>query len=188
MSAKFPSLQKRLAKVDRRLADIARREELANCNCRRITVAVAGRAEEFEAETNVPCPAHGLRRLGAIVCAVALESENDEESVKERMRQENSELDRVLVIYEARLAQQDSQKLEEGIAPTVSSAEEVACRVQRQAGYRVRPVQTARETVQHGLVTRRVHFEHGSLARGASPQRRTVEITSLVLHQSPRGP
>jgi len=62
---------------------------------------------------NVPCPVHGLRRLGVIVCFSTLASEDDEERVKERIRQEDAELNQLLATYEARLAEQESQKLEE---------------------------------------------------------------------------
>jgi hypothetical protein len=52
------------------MADLARRVELANCTCKDtsgVTLAIPGQPEEFEAEMNLPCPAHGVRRLGRIM-------------------------------------------------------------------------------------------------------------------------
>jgi hypothetical protein len=67
MSQKLCNIRKRLAKVQQQIADIARHEELSNCNCRDGTVASEGQAEEFEREMNLPCPTHGLRRRGTII-------------------------------------------------------------------------------------------------------------------------
>jgi hypothetical protein len=43
------SLRRRLAKVDRTLADIEKRQQLADCICKENTVAISD-AKEFEAE------------------------------------------------------------------------------------------------------------------------------------------
>jgi hypothetical protein len=48
---------KPLAKVERKLASKARREELANCICKEVTLVLPDQAEEFEAEMNQTCPA-----------------------------------------------------------------------------------------------------------------------------------
>jgi hypothetical protein len=64
MSGKLSSLDRRLAKVEQRLTDRARRKKLANCICREGTQAAE--AEEFEVEMNRTCPVHGFRRLGKI--------------------------------------------------------------------------------------------------------------------------
>ncbi len=67
MSGKLSSLNRRLAKVERQLIDEARREGMAECICRAMTLADADKPEEFEAEMNEPCPAHGFRRLGMLL-------------------------------------------------------------------------------------------------------------------------
>lgn len=67
MSGKLSSLNRRLAKIERQLIDEARRAELANCICRKTTVADSDKPEEFEAEKNKPCPSHGVRQMGMIV-------------------------------------------------------------------------------------------------------------------------
>jgi hypothetical protein len=67
MSGKLLGLQRRLAKVERELSSRARREEARECNCRTVTVAHPDKPEEFEAEMNRTCPAHGFRRLGLLV-------------------------------------------------------------------------------------------------------------------------
>jgi hypothetical protein len=67
MSGKLSSLERRLAKLERQLADRAWRAKPVNCNCRQATISDSRKPEEFEAEKNKPCPAHGIRRLGMIV-------------------------------------------------------------------------------------------------------------------------
>ncbi len=67
MSGKLSSLNRRLAKVERQLIDEARREGMAGCICSAMTLADADKPEEFEAEMNEPCPAHGFRRLGMLL-------------------------------------------------------------------------------------------------------------------------
>ena len=67
MSGRLSSFERRLAKLERQLADKALRAKLVNCNCRKSTVVYAHKREEFEAEKNKPCPAHGIRRMGFIL-------------------------------------------------------------------------------------------------------------------------
>ena len=67
MSGKLSNFSRRLAKIERQLIDRARRVDLANCNCRKVTIFHPSKPEEFEAEKNKPCPAHGVRQLGMIV-------------------------------------------------------------------------------------------------------------------------
>jgi hypothetical protein len=56
--------RRRLEKLEQKLADLARQETLANCNCReRIFV---NSTKVFEAEISKTCPVHGFRRLGRI--------------------------------------------------------------------------------------------------------------------------
>ena len=49
------------------LVSLAKQEMLRKCNCRPTTIAYTTKPEEFEAEMNLSCPAHGFRRLGWIV-------------------------------------------------------------------------------------------------------------------------
>lgn len=70
---RLSNLDRRLAKVERLVADRARREKLANCNCcphdpERIgNIFLVSDARRFEAEMNLTCPAHGFRCLGEIM-------------------------------------------------------------------------------------------------------------------------
>jgi predicted component of type VI protein secretion system len=96
MSSRLSNLSRRLAKIEREMAEKVRRKELANCICRDLTVAFA--SEEFEAEMNLPCPAHGLRRLGQII---AVEGVNPDKTVTE----ESTKLAQLLDMYELRLSQ-----------------------------------------------------------------------------------
>ncbi len=70
MSEKLPNLEKRVAEVERQAAELARREKLADCNCyprgKNFPHAFWS-PEQFEDATNLPCPAHGFRRLGRIM-------------------------------------------------------------------------------------------------------------------------
>lgn len=73
MSGRLSSLSRRLAKVEQRQADRARREELADCNCPKLKSTVPFLApfipeplESLEAELHEMCPVHGLRRFGTI--------------------------------------------------------------------------------------------------------------------------
>src|SRR3989442_523478 len=88
MSGKLPSLRKRLAKVEQKLVDVATEQESAKCNCRDFTFADEHCPEEFEAEMNRTCPAHGFRRLGGIVHTSYVAEE------------ENPKLRHLLEIYE----------------------------------------------------------------------------------------
>ena len=71
MSSKLSELNKRLAKVEQRAADIATRQSFANCNCYPdplvLKILVVKDAKEFEAHMNLSCPAHGFRRLGKLM-------------------------------------------------------------------------------------------------------------------------
>lgn len=105
MSEKLFSLRKRVAKLEQHVADRARREKLANCNCEYSTIVVAERAEEFEAEMNLPCPAHGFRQLGRIVHIVLV-------SAGERPAY-SSRIDQLIATYEARRTHQARLELED---------------------------------------------------------------------------
>lgn len=60
-------LSRRLAKIERWKAEKAWGKKLAHCNCRVATVANPCHFEEFEAEVNLACPAHGFRNLGTLL-------------------------------------------------------------------------------------------------------------------------
>jgi hypothetical protein len=94
VSGKISSLQKRLARVEQRLASIVQQAEpTPECNCRSVTVADPDKPEEFKAEMNQRCPAHGFRRLGMLVSIKC--------SDRRGMNGE-AELDQLLKTYEAR--------------------------------------------------------------------------------------
>ena len=86
MSRKLSELNKRLAKVEQQVANIATRDKLANCNCypkgpngRALPWFVVKDAKEFEADMNLSCPAHGFRRLGRLM-VVTIVGRNGETS------------------------------------------------------------------------------------------------------------
>ena len=56
--------RRRLEKLEQKLADLARQEALANCNCQ--TRIFVNSTKVLEAEMSKTCPAHGFRRLGQI--------------------------------------------------------------------------------------------------------------------------
>jgi hypothetical protein len=103
MSGKLSSLSRRLAKVEQQAADQARRAELANCACTDLTIANPDLPEEFEAEMNLPCPAHGFRRLGRIM-RIRFLNPDDRTAVP------SPRLDELIATYEARLAQADREQ------------------------------------------------------------------------------
>ena len=105
MSGNLSGLWKRLAKVEQRMADQARRAELANCTCVHspwMTFAITGDPEEFEAEMNLPCPAHGFRRLGRIMHVRFMDPDGTAEP--------DPRLDELIATYEAGLAQADREQ------------------------------------------------------------------------------
>jgi len=90
------------------MADQARRAELANCNCVPIlTVALPDRPEKFEAEMNLPCPAHGIRRLGRIMRIHFVEPTTPGGPGCREVP--SPRLDELIATYEARLAQADRE-------------------------------------------------------------------------------
>jgi len=104
MSRKLSGLWKRLAKVEQQMADQARRAELANCTCIHssdVTFAISGRPEKFEAEMNLPCPAHGFRRLGRILRIRFMKPDGTEKP--------SPRLDELIATYKAGLAQADRE-------------------------------------------------------------------------------
>lgn len=96
MSGKLPSLRKRMAKVEQTLANLAEGESEAKCICKAVTVIWSDDAEEFEAEMNRTCPAHGFRRLGTIVRVGFADADGTV--------QKSAKLDQPLETYEARLS------------------------------------------------------------------------------------
>ena len=91
------------------MADLALRAELVNCNCRHfsgVTLADPGRPEEFEAEMNLPCPAHGFRRLGRIMRLVFVKSTHAGPAEMSSPR-----LDELIATYEGRLVQADRENV-----------------------------------------------------------------------------
>jgi hypothetical protein len=97
------SLSKRLAKVERELAERVRRKELAHCVCGGAIRAAL--PEEFEAEMSRTCPVHGLRRAGILIICDIIERDGSltEESVK---------LHQLVDAYKLGLSQQRQPSLE----------------------------------------------------------------------------
>jgi hypothetical protein len=60
------SLRTRLVRVEKKVADREERKRLANCTCHASTSVSPLTIREFEADMNLPCPAHGVRQLGRI--------------------------------------------------------------------------------------------------------------------------
>jgi hypothetical protein len=106
MSGKLSSLNRRLAKVEQQVAERTKREELANCICRTLTIVQD--AEQFEVEMNRPCPVHGVRDLGQLLIHTPFNSDTTPSEVSIKRRQ-------LLDLYELRLSQhsQSSDELEE---------------------------------------------------------------------------
>jgi hypothetical protein len=72
------NFQRRLKRLEQQVAQIAKRNPQAICNCRRLTVVA--RPEYFAAEMNQTCPVHGFRSLGQInVMEVTIVGENSVE-------------------------------------------------------------------------------------------------------------
>jgi hypothetical protein len=72
VSGKLTGFRRRLAKVERALAETAEQEKLGDCICipygaRLITIAFSNKPEAFEADMKQKCPAHGFRSLGQIM-------------------------------------------------------------------------------------------------------------------------
>jgi len=57
------NFESRVAKVERQLAHIESEEKQASCICNPFVIVGSGSAEEFRAEMNRVCPAHGFRQL-----------------------------------------------------------------------------------------------------------------------------
>ncbi len=76
MSRRLSDLNARIAKVERKAAEIAMREKLSTCNCYPESKGRVGRhwfvsdSKELEAAMSLPCPAHGFRRLGELTAVV----------------------------------------------------------------------------------------------------------------------
>jgi hypothetical protein len=56
--------RKRLERLEQKLSDLIRQEELANCICLKLLFAYS--REMFLSEMNKICPVHGFRRLKSI--------------------------------------------------------------------------------------------------------------------------
>ncbi len=99
MSGTLSVLSRRLAKLERTLADRRWRAKTRNrvCNCQDETTAHPWHPQEFEKEMNLPCPAHGFRRLGKITRFILF---NEDGTVKP-----HPQLDPLIASYLARLDQ-----------------------------------------------------------------------------------
>ena len=106
MSGKLTGFRRRLAKVEQALAETAEQENQADCICirngARITIAFSNKPEEFEAEMNQKCPAHGFRSLGDITVFRVVG--------RGQKRDERCRLDDLLAEYRAREAEYSRNK------------------------------------------------------------------------------
>jgi len=106
MTASHSNLRKRLAHLERRLAEKARREKLTHCNCESVTIFMGASSEEFEAAMNLPCPAHGFRHLGKIVFTKFVDGDLDPPP-------DDPRLSELMALYQERLARHVLQELED---------------------------------------------------------------------------
>jgi hypothetical protein len=122
MSGKLSILNRRLGKVEKQLADRARREKLTNCICGDPIIAMSTDPEKFEAEMNRTCPAHGFRRFGKIIAVIfgsvdpADEPETDGQETDEPMAEEVAKnlakLHQLLETYELRFWKDFKSRIE----------------------------------------------------------------------------
>jgi len=101
--------RRRLEKLEQKLADLARQEALANCNCQKFMFVNSTKV--LEAEMSKTCPAHGFRRLGQITIVQIVPTRKDRaDSVDER----SVGLEELVQEYKRRLAEveqaQDEQE------------------------------------------------------------------------------
>lgn len=110
------SLARRLAKIEGWKAEKAWRKKLAHCNCRVATVANPCHFEEFEAEVNLPCPAHGFRNLGTIISprpyGYTPGAASRDEHKNDSSHQNLPKIDELIALYLKRLASYTHQELE----------------------------------------------------------------------------
>lgn len=96
------SLRTRLTRVEKKVADKKEQKRLASCNCRAFALVDPLTVKKFEADMNLPCPAHGVRNLGQL-CVVrfigAMDGSLDTSSPKDL---NEIEMDRLLEIYHSR--------------------------------------------------------------------------------------
>jgi hypothetical protein len=102
--------RRRLAKVELALVETAEQEKRTDCICipyggRMATIAFTNKSEEFEADMNQKCPAHGFRSLGQIMVFRVVGPGQKKE---ERCR-----LDDLLAEYRAREAEHGRTQLQE---------------------------------------------------------------------------
>ena len=104
MSLRLLTLSRRIARVERQMADRARAQKLANCNCfpkdpeGNAMLNIVSDPERFEAEMNIPCPAHEFRNLGDIGCVIFINRDRTP-------TEESARLVKLVEIYKLRLSQ-----------------------------------------------------------------------------------
>lgn len=103
MSEKLSNLRKRVAEVERQTSELARRQKLADCNCYprgKTCPNFFGCPEKFEAAANLPCPAHGFRRLGRITPVNIVDT-----TPGAKLEEKYVRLNRLVAEYELRVSQ-----------------------------------------------------------------------------------
>lgn len=109
MSGKLAGLEKRLASVEKALAETAEQEKLADCICKigdppPATLAFSNQPEAFEAEMNLTCPVPGFRNLGHLIVFYMVNRGGG--------RCDSSRFDELLAEYRERESQNFRPKLE----------------------------------------------------------------------------
>jgi hypothetical protein len=110
MSGKLAGFRKRLERVEKIVAETPEQKELADCICiphgaRVTTIAFTNKPEEFEAEMNQKCPAHGFRSLGQIMVFRVVG--------RGQKKDERCRLDDLMADYRTREAEYSRTKLEQ---------------------------------------------------------------------------
>ena len=95
------NIRQRVTRLEKKLDKIA----LLSCNCKKYTFVVAGKEEEFEAEMNRRCPAHGFRRLHRLI---VMDIDVDES--------QRSKLDAVIERYKHRFHEAEKARSKQEIA------------------------------------------------------------------------
>lgn len=94
------SLRKRIARVERALAERKKELDLADCRCGKVVGAIPGQAKELAAKLNDTCPVHGFLRVFRIMTIRFPGGRSESESEKEERERKEAELQQVIDQYE----------------------------------------------------------------------------------------
>lgn len=110
MSGKLAGIRRRLERVEKVVAETGEQKNLSECICIPCgtgftTIAFTNKPEEFEAEMNQKCPAHGFRSLGQIIVFRVVG--------RGQKKDERCRLDDLMADYRTREAEYSRTKLEQ---------------------------------------------------------------------------